>query len=166
MASLIVRSRALCAATLSLVLATPASAAGFCDAIKAIAADTPNGFGSFRGAPAQPDSLYDHYAASGWPDGALSCQIDVATDEHIPNQAPYTSYTCNFPLGAPSKPAAMQKFAKSLQRCMGNLVNDGGPRPDKDGGSLTFSVRGTAGLGFAVITLPDSDMLRLNISNR
>ena len=163
--STIKRSRALCAAALSFLLATPASAGGFCDTIKAIANDAPNGFSSFRGASTKQEFRYDHYAASGWPDGALACEIEVATDENIPNQAPYTDYTCNFPLGAAGKPAAVRTFAKSLQRCISGLKVEPGTKLTKDGGSLLVRYRPGV-VGFAVIALPEADTLRLNISNR
>ena len=166
MTFLLARPRACCAAVLSLVMATPASASGFCDSIRAIAADTPNGYQAFRGALTREDDGYHHYAASGWPEGALTCEIEVETDKPIPNYALYINYTCNFPLGSPSKPAAMRKFAKSLQHCMNLTIEAGGPKPDKDGGTLSLSAPGIALLGFNVITFPDSDTLRLNIDNR
>lgn len=159
------RSRALCAAALSLVLATPASASGFCDSIKVIANDAPNGFSSFRGAPTKQEFRYDHYTATGWPEGALACEIEVATDENIPNQAPYTDYTCNFPIGAPSKPAAIRTFVKSLQHCIHGLKIEPVARLTEDGGSLLVRYRPGV-VGFAVMILPGADTLRLNISNR
>lgn len=159
------RSRAFWAAVLLILLPMPASAGGFCDSIKAIAAETPNGYASFRGALTRREDLYDHYVASGWPVGALSCEIEVATDENIPNQTAYTDYTCNFPLSAASKPAAMRTFTKSIQRCMSDLSVETGTKPTKDGGNLLLSSH-RAALGFAVITMPENDMLRLNISNR
>ena len=161
----LMRLRALCAAALSLVLATPASAGGFCDSIKAIANDAPNGFTAFRGTPTKQEFRYDHYAATGWPDGALTCEIEVATDENIPNQAPYTDYTCNFPMGAASKPAAVRTFAKSLQRCIKGLKIEPGTKLTKDGGSLLVTYRPGI-VGFAVIAMPEAATLRLNISNR
>ena len=122
-----------------------AEAAGndpFCAQIQAIVADAPSGFASFQGELTKkeastvdsPAVMMDHYAASGAPAGALSCEIVI--QEATSNGQHYPNYSCEFPIAGTNKGAAVRKLATQVAACLPGTSRPAGPGLDKDSGML------------------------------
>jgi hypothetical protein len=115
----------------------------FCEQIQAIVADAPNSFAAFKGqrtrqetSQVPPPTTVNYYAASGAPEGSISCEIsaqDKATDagKYLPN------YTCQFPIAGADKGAATKKLATQVAACLPGISRPIGPGQNKDGGMLT-----------------------------
>ncbi|MBU6297173.1 MAG: hypothetical protein KGJ79_04635 [Alphaproteobacteria bacterium] len=131
----------------------PAAADNFCRQLKAVVADAPNGFASFRGAFSRtrtepnipgfddiddtPDIVLDIYVAKGWPDGALSCEIQ--TEESTPpGKLLYPGYKCEFPIQGTDKGAATRELALRAGNCVGNVNNATVTGLYPNGGMLNF----------------------------
>jgi hypothetical protein len=105
----------------------------FCRGLKAIVADAPNDFssflGNFRGTEKQtlPDlgdgegdltTVINHYAASGWPEGASFCEI-IAERFDSPGAKYSRAYQCQFPIYGDDKGAATRELTLRAGNCLG-----------------------------------------------
>lgn len=127
----------------------------FCRGLKAIVADAPNGFASFRGGfrgsdkQTLPDlgdgegdltTITYHYAASGWPEGASFCEIMQQKFDQPDAQLSYPVYQCQFPIQGDDKGAATKELTLRAGNCLGivgtaeMIIN-----VDKNGGMYHFN---------------------------
>lgn len=138
------------AVVISGALAPPALAGDFCTEMKAVVADAPNGFSAFRGTlqstqttklpdPSEEygtiDIVTEYYSASGWPDGAQSCRIEVP-QEDASEKRRYAYYTCAFPVTGTDVGAATSQFASRVGACLGDFRNPVIGKSDRTGAML------------------------------
>ncbi len=137
------------AAALAISTAWSAGAAEsdkFCVQIRAIAADAANGFVALRGQQTRqetqaatstdPANIVDHYAASGAPEGATTCEI-TANDSANAQGRHHPIYRCEFPIAGKDKGAAIRKLANRAAACLPGFSRPMGPGLNKDGGTLS-----------------------------
>lgn len=137
------------AAALAVSAASSAAAAEsdkFCAQILAISTDAANGFVALRGQQTRqekqaatstdPENILDHYAASGMPEGAITCEI-TANDSADARGRHYPIYRCEFPIVGKDKGAALRKLANRAASCLPGFSRPIGPGLDKNGGMLT-----------------------------
>ncbi|HUO98159.1 MAG TPA: hypothetical protein VMU01_05800 [Rhizomicrobium sp.] len=142
-----IRNPGLTAALAAALLAPLSHAAGerdFCKQYRAIVADARNGFSGFRGkrikqekATVAPFGTIDFYAATGWPDGALNCHIEMR-DEATEDGHQYPNYYCEFPMLAADKGKALRRLADRIAACTPGVSRPSGTGLDKEGGMLTW----------------------------
>jgi hypothetical protein len=150
--------------------ASAAPAVKLCGQLRAIVADAPNSFAAFKGtqtsqekSKVEPYDLIDHYAATGWPDGAASCEItmnDVATSygQRYPN------YSCEFPITGDNKGATTKKLAMRAAACLPGTSHPIGPGLDKDGGMLLAHSKDYT-VGYSFISGPATNTVSMLIQS-
>jgi hypothetical protein len=152
-------------------VAWPAMADPFCDPLKAVAADAPNGFANFQGgltkkeaSNVEPPAMIDYYAvAGGQPDGAADCDIEIqehatADGLHFPN------YACRFPIRGKDKGAATRQLANRAAACLVGVSKPIGPGLDKEGGMLTMHAKDYS-VSYSVISGPATDFIDFAIQS-
>lgn len=119
----------------------------FCKQYRAVVADASNSFASFRGdrtkrekSPVEPHDLIDFYGATNWPDGALSCHIEMR-DEATDDGHRYPNYYCEFPTLNANKGKALRSMANRVASCIRGASRPSGPALDAQGGMLTWHTK-------------------------
>lgn len=135
----------------ALVISATSSAATaesdkFCAQIRAIFADAASGFVALRGQQTRQEkqaatstdraNVVDHYAASGTPEGATTCEI-TANDSANAQGRHHPIYRCEFPIVGKDKGAAIRKLANRAAACIPGFSRPMGPGLNKDGGTLS-----------------------------
>jgi hypothetical protein len=120
--------------TLLVSTATPAFADDFCTQLKSIVADASTGFSTLRGAQSKKDETFTYFNATGAPQDAASCSIEVtvasASGQHT------SAYACEFPTTLSNKGAAVKKLAGRIEHCLGIRANPDDVTASKDFGQV------------------------------
>ena len=150
--------------------ALAADESDFCKQYRAIAADAPHGFASFRGeqtkqekSTVEPYDLINTYSATGWPDGALNCHIEMR-DEPTSDGHRYPNYYCEFAMLAADKGKALRRMASRIAACVRGASRPSGPGLEKEGGMLTWHAR-DRGVHYSAFAGPSNPNIRILIQS-